>query len=222
MKKHLLTLCSLLLLTSCAGVAVKNTTVATGSYNPKSIYIRPFTIDNAKFTGAHRGGRGERPIRRSLAPIEFAMALKEEMSKIAPTMILREDEEPTTGWLVEGDFEVVDAGQPLARAVVGHAGFGRSRVVIHVRITDLGREVVVEESKNTVGEHKTVVTEIGTVAYEFDLRGGSRLSGKKGSIYAPGLGYATPFDFKNAAERVMMALSLDPYRYGTRTSPVIR
>jgi hypothetical protein len=62
----------------------------------------------------------------------------------------------------------------------------------------------------------------GNVIYEFDLKGGSGLSGHHGQIYAPGLGDAEPFDFKNAAERVMLALSTDPYRLGARTSPVAR
>jgi len=53
-----------------------------------------------------------------------------------------------------------------------------------------------------------------------ELRSG--LSGHHGQIYAPGLGDAEPFDFKNAAERVMLALSTDPYRLGARTSPVAR
>ena len=43
-----------------------------------------------------------------------------------------------------------------------------------------------------------------------------------GSIYAPGLGYAEPFDFKNAAERIMLALNTDPFRYGDRSSPSVQ
>ena len=52
------------------------------------------------------------------------------------------------------------------------------------------------------------------------LRGGSHGEGW-GSIYAPGEGYAAPFDYKNAAERVLMALSVDPMRTGVRTSSTI-
>jgi hypothetical protein len=64
-------------------VKVIDTQVASGAANPKSIYIRPFDATAAEFRGAHRGGRGERPIRQSLAGREFANILKQEMEKIA-------------------------------------------------------------------------------------------------------------------------------------------
>jgi hypothetical protein len=60
------------------------------------------------------------------------------------------------------------------------------------------------------------------VIYEFDVAGGSRFTGKRGSVTAPGLGYAVPFDYRNAAERIRHALEPDPHRYGLRTSTAIR
>jgi hypothetical protein len=60
------------------------------------------------------------------------------------------------------------------------------------------------------------------VIYEFDVAGGSRLSGPAGSVYAPGAGYSATFDYRNAAERVMLALSRDPHKYGQRSSVVSR
>ena len=60
------------------------------------------------------------------------------------------------------------------------------------------------------------------VIYEFDVAGGSRLTGKFGSITAPGLGYAVTFDYRNAAERIYEALTPDANRYGLRSSPSIQ
>ena len=218
MKNALLALSTSLLLVGCAGVRVSDTQIASGAANPRSIYIRPFDVASTEYTGAHRGGKGERPIRQSLAGREFAEDLKQELEKIAPAMVIESNERPTEGWLVEGSLDVVDSGCPFARGVhpLAELGVGRSRVVIHVRIRDVaGRRVDADKDAGKLGKK-------GDVLYEFDLSGGSRLSGHRGSIYAPGFGDAQPFDFKNAAERVMLALSNDPYRNGVRTSPVAR
>ncbi|HYR57829.1 MAG TPA: hypothetical protein VEO95_04340 [Chthoniobacteraceae bacterium] len=224
MKHALLALSATMALTGCATVKVAHTDVASGATNPRAIYVRSYIADSAKFKGNH-GDDGEKPIRRSLAPAEFSKALKEELEKLAPAMVLKDDEEPRTGWLVESDLVWVHGGSPFLRATpFGKLGAGRSFVRIHVRVTDLDhrnvridakKEVATGTATETVGQH-------GPVIYEFDLAGGSRLSGIEGSIYAPGLGRATPFDFKNAAERVMMALSVDPHKYGVRSEPVIR
>lgn len=227
--KHLLfALCSALplLLTSCAGVHVARTDVATGATNPRSIYIRPFDVTHTVFKGWHHSS-GEREIRRSLAPAEFAGILKQEMEKIAPAMVLKEDDVPLTGWLVEGDFEVIDAGQPSLRAAPGNViGAGASHIILHVRITDLDAGGVEYSDKKEVEADETrreaVRTAKGAIVYEFDVKGGSRATGKFGSITAPGLGYAVPFDFRNAAERIAMALTPDAHRYGVRSSPTIR
>lgn len=225
MKKLLLAICSVALLSSCAGVRVSHTDVATGATNPRSIYIRPFDVTYTEFRGRHHSS-GEKPIRRSLVPAEFAEDLKEELEKIAPTMVLQDDDVPRTGWLVEGDFAVVHAGSPIGRALPGNVmGIGASEVVIHVRVTDLdARRVTTVDSKDKDGAdtHRAVATSQGEIIYEFDVKGGSRATGKFGSITAPGLGYAVPFDFRNAAERIYMALTADPHGYGIRTSPTIR
>jgi hypothetical protein len=133
-------------------------------------------------------------------------------------MVLTEDETPETGWLVESEIEYVHAGSPTLRTVpvLGRpGGLGKSRVKIHVRVTDLdGRYVTNDKDLSKGGS--------GRVIYEFDLDGGSRGTGILGSIYAPGVGYATPFDYKNAAERVLYALSVDPHSYGARSSTTSR
>lgn len=218
MKYLALALSSAVLLAGCAGVKVIDTQIATGAANPRSIYIRPFDVSATEYVGNHRGGKGERPIRHSLAGRNFAQSLKEEMEKIAPAMIIEDDERPPEGWLVEGSLDVVDNGCGPGRAFIPFSklGVARSRLLVHVRIRDFGQTAVYDDKDaSKLGRR-------GDVIYEFDLAGGSRLSGHTGSIYAPGLGDAEPFDFKNAAERVMMALSTDPHRYGVRTSPVIR
>ncbi|HEX8310412.1 MAG TPA: hypothetical protein VF614_03775 [Chthoniobacteraceae bacterium] len=216
MKHCLFALSAALLLTSCAGVKVIDTQVASGAANPKSIYIRPFDATAAEFRGAHRGGRGERPIRQSLAGREFANILKQEMEKIAPARVLEIDEVPTEGWIVEGSLDVVNGGSRALRHLVGHVGVGRSQVLIHVRISEVdGHFVDSDKDANVLGRK-------GRVIYEFDVAGGSKLSGPAGTVYAPGAGHSATFDYRNAAERIMMALSMDPHRHGLRNTPTIR
>ncbi len=183
------------------GSGIHMTTCGVGAANPKAIYIRPFCIDNATFTGDQAASEGEMPIRKALVPVSFAGSLKEQMEKMAPTRILEEDETPNTGWLVEGEFQIVDGGSPLGRFFAGHLGAGRSFLSMHVRITDVDK---------------------GVVIYEFDVAGGSRLQGPAGTIRASGLGKATPFDLENAAERIYLALSPNVHRFGKRSSVALR
>jgi hypothetical protein len=138
-------------------------------------------------------------------------------------MVIEEDEVPKAGWIVEGEMDVIDAGSPSGRAIIGHLGIGRSRVQIHVRVIDagaIGSRSVVGKNAGETGVGSTVSSD--GVIYAFTVSGGSNLTGRTGSVYAPGLGYATPFDFRNAAERIMLALSTDPMRYGVRGSPSAR
>ena len=102
------------------------TTCGVGAHDPRAIYIRPFCIDNASFTGDQTASDGEMPMRKALTPVSFAATLKEQLEKIAPTRVLQDDESPRTGWLVEGEFMMVDGGSPLGRFFVGHFGNGRS------------------------------------------------------------------------------------------------
>jgi Domain of unknown function (DUF4410) len=173
------------------------TNCGVGASNPRAIYVRPFCIDTAVFTGDEALSDGEMPIRKAITPVEFANDLKEQLEKIAPARILKDTEKPRTGWLVEGNFNLVDGGNPYARFFAGTFGAGRSELVLHVRITDVDR---------------------GTVVYEFDMAGGSRFQGRHGTVRASGLGRATHFDLVNAAERIYLTLSANPYRYGERTN----
>ncbi len=181
---------------SVSGVRM-TTSCGVGAHDPRAIYIRPFCIDNATFTGDEAASDGEMPIRKALTPVSFASTLKEQLEKIAPARILEDDEVPRTGWLVDGEFTLVDGGSPLGRFFFGQFGAGRSYLAMHVRVTD-------------------VVT--GIVAYEFDVAGGSRLQGKLGTVRASGLGKATPFDLENAAERIYLALTPNAHHYGARSS----
>jgi len=216
MKSTFLLLAAAVTLSGCAGVKVAKTDIATGATNPKAIYIRSFA-DEAEVRGYHSNA-GETAIRHSLAPAEFSKALKEELEKMAPARVLAADETPTVGWLVESNLEVLDAGSPFWRAVNGPLGlgFGASKVRIHVRVTDA------QARRRSVDDKDSSKGAAGNVLYEFDLEGGSRGQGGSGSTYAPGLGYAAPFDYKNAAERVFMALSVDRDRTGVRTASSIR
>lgn len=212
--KNTLLLLATCALTGCAGVQIVRTDVATGATNPRAIYIRSYA-DEAQFVG-HHGGQGEQPIRHSLAPAAYSKALKQEMEKMAPAMVLADNEKPVTGWLVESNLEVVDAGNPNARRLL-LPGAGASRVKIHVRVTDVAGHHGGADVKD-MGKGRGR----GNVLYEFDLDGGSNLTGPIGSTYAPGWGYAPTFDYKNAAERVYMALSVDAHKHGVRNSPTIR
>ncbi|HEX4639722.1 MAG TPA: DUF4410 domain-containing protein [Chthoniobacterales bacterium] len=219
--KSLIAIVSSILLCSCADMYVTSSQVSTpgghaaaidskdygskgvhmitdcgvGAHNPKAIYIRPFCVDTAVFQGDEALSDGEMPIRKALAPVEFATDLKEQLEKIAPARILKDSETPRTGWLVTGHFTLIDGGDPYARFFAGCFGAGQSHLVLHVRVTDVDR---------------------GAVVYEFDMAGGSRLQGRHGTVRASGLGRATHFDMVNAAERIYITLSANPYRYGER------
>ncbi len=177
------------------------TNCGVGASHPSAIYVRPFCIDTAVFKGDEAASEGEMPIRKALTPVAFASDLKEQLEKIAPTRILQDYETPHVGWLVEGEFDVVDGGSPVGRFFLGNLGVGRSFLALHVRVTDVER---------------------GAVVYEFDLAGGSRLQGQLGTVRASGLGRATPFDLRNAAERIYLTLSADPFRYGARANVSLR
>ncbi|MDR3406568.1 MAG: hypothetical protein P4L99_29050 [Chthoniobacter sp.] len=215
MKYTLLALSAACVFSGCAGAVITHTDVATGAYKPKAIYIRSYIADEAHFRGHHGDSVGEHPIRRSLAPVAFSKALKEEMEKLAPAMVIDDDEAPTTGWLVESNLEYVHAGSQQERAILFPLGLGRSCIKIHVRITDVDGHHVASNDKD-MGKGGS-----GNVVYEFDVEGGSSMSGPIGSTYAPGLGNPEEFDYKNAAERIAYALTVDPQMYGTRTSPSI-
>ena len=82
----------------------------------------------------------------------------------------------------------------------GIFGSGRSYLSLHVRVTDVNR---------------------GVVVYEFDMAGGSGYQGRYGTLRAAGLGKATNFDLRNAAERVYITLSANPYRYAVRSDATL-
>jgi hypothetical protein len=173
------------------------TNCGVGAHCPSAIYIRPFCVDTAVVQGDVAHSDGEIPIRKALMPVEFASDMKEQLEKLAPARILKDNETPRTGWLVEGQFDLVDGGSPLGRFFLGQFGVGRSVLALHVKVTDVDR---------------------GMVVYEFDMSGGSRFQGKLGSLRASGLGKASHFDMSNAAERIYLTLSANPFRYGQRAN----
>ncbi|HWX16244.1 MAG TPA: hypothetical protein VNY07_06625, partial [Chthoniobacterales bacterium] len=84
--------------------------------------------------------------------------------------------------------------------LIGNFGAGRSYLALHVRVTDVRR---------------------GVVIYEFDMAGGSGEQGKFGTLRASGLGKATHFDLRNAAERIYLVLSTNPHHYAERSSTAL-
>jgi len=223
--KSLTVIASCFLLCSCADMVVTKTYVAGGSQSrtevdakdvgsvhftancgvgeahPAAIYIRPFCVDQAIFKDDETVSEGEMPIRKSLIPVAFAENLKEELEKLAPARILEADEVPHVGWLVEGQFDLIDGGDPGRRFWLTPTEAGSSHLVMHVRVTNVEKHSVV---------------------YEFDMAGGSHDQGRWGTVRASGLGTATPFDLRNAAERIMLVLSPDPFRFGARSSVSLR
>jgi hypothetical protein len=224
MKHSLLALSLALFLTSCASVHVTHTDIATGAVNPTAIYIRPFDVSDCTFIGRHHNP-GEVPIRKSLAPAEFGEALKEQLEEMAPALVLKPGDVPTSGWLVEGSLDLVDSGNPWKRAIPFNAwGSGASHINIHVRVIDLdAHHVVTADAKDATGtQTHPVKTPHGVVIYEFDVAGGSYYTGKFGTVTGPGLGYSVMFDYRNAADRIYEALSPDEFHYGIRDSVTVR
>lgn len=220
MKTTLLTLCSALLLASCAGpgVRVTHTDVATGAVNPRAIYIRPFQISCADFDRCSPSGNA--PIRQSLAPIEFANNLQEQLAKIAPSMVLKPCEDAPLGWLVDGRFEVVESGySPEWWTPLGGAVSRKSCLRLHVRVTDVSRKG--KACASGVYGGRAVSNNTGDVVYEFDVEASTK-PGCFGSDSTPGMGYPLPFDFRNTAELIAMTMTPDPFKYGERLSPVLR
>src|SRR5450432_2580732 len=64
------------------------TNCGVGAANPAAIYIRPFCIDAAVFKGDEATTDAENPIRKALTPVAFADNLKEELSKMAPSLVI--------------------------------------------------------------------------------------------------------------------------------------
>lgn len=159
MKNSLLALCLALLLTSCADVRITHTDVATGATNPSAIYIKPFDVSHCTFIGKQTS-KGELPIKKSLAPAVFSEDLKEELEKIAPTMVLKPGDYPANGWLVEGSLDLVDAGEPGERGepFAGSDAYGASHIMIHVRVIDLDRKRVSAMDAKDYGSSIAVTT----------------------------------------------------------------
>lgn len=208
MKYNLIALAATLVLSACAGTNVKNTHVASGALAPSAIYIRPFPVNELR--GSNHG-KAQQALTQAQTPHVFAQMLKQELEKIAPTVVLADHEVAPEGWLVEGEIELLDAGCPWARGIAGHLGIGRSGALTHVRVLDVNGHA----SRDGKGDS-------GNVLYDFDVAGGSRLTGRGGSLMAPGLGNAVPFDLRNTAERVGQALNPDTPLYGSRVSASLR
>ncbi|MEO7931820.1 MAG: DUF4410 domain-containing protein [Chthoniobacterales bacterium] len=201
----LLSLATLSLI-GCANVEVTKTYVASGAHHPSSIYIRPFNVAGATFVGDH-GPLGERPIRQALAPAELGIALKEQLSKIAPTMVIDNNDIPEEGWIVDGNIDVVDGGNQALRFFFGRLGAGRTTAIVHVRVTRAGEEGGESDGKGGAPEG---------VLYAFDVKSSSKAAGPTGSVYNSGMGSSEMFDYRNIAEEVGKVLTPDPYKYGVR------
>jgi hypothetical protein len=125
------------------------------------------------FKGDEAVSDGEMPIRKTLAPVKFALDLKEQLEKIEPARILKNSQSPRTGRLVRDHFTLISISP---RSCTSESPMSRHS---RLRIRD---------------------------------RRGSREQGRHGTIRS-NLGRATHFDMVNAAERIYITLSANPYRY---------
>lgn len=203
MKYLYLAIAAVITLSGCAGTRVVRTDVASGATSPKSIYIRPFTVHH--FNGDHKG-KARQEILKSQAPAEFAVTLKEELETLAPAMVINDNEIPSEGWVVEGNLDLIHSGYPPLRAILGFLGAGRSEIKVHVRVLD----ATTRRSSDGKSGNKS------NVLYEFDVRGGSRLSGAMGSLSSSGLGYSPSFDYRNAAMKITEVLTPNGARHAYR------
>lgn len=200
----LLSVLPFLCLASCSAppVRITQTQVATPEvFPPRAIYIRPFQL--GPFDRCSPSG--DRELRASLAPVEFANDLQEELAKIAPARVLKPGEQAPCGWVVDGEFESIESGYPPER----WRPWGSPRwdpfaqpscVKMHVRIREVRG---------------------GRLLYAFDVAAWSK-GEHFGSVTRSGMGYPLPFDFRNAAEQIALAITPDPFRYGARVSPELR
>ena len=208
--KFLIAIVSSLLLCSCADMVVTKSYVSgsggrvatdakdvgsvhyttncgVGAAHPSAIYIRPFCIDSASVYDGEAASQAEMPIRKELIPVAFAADLKEELGKLAPALVLADNEVPKSGWLVEGRIDQVDSNISL--------------LSMHVKVTDVQKHQVI---------------------YEFDMAGGNHGQAIFGGPRGSGGRFATPFDLRNAAERILLVLSPDAFRFGARSSVTVR
>jgi len=209
----LIALGCLALMSACTStMRVTHTEVATGAAHPKAIYIRPFSVEYAEFRDGNNPN--SQAIRKSQAPIQFAEVLQEELSKIAPAWVLKPDEEAPLGWLVEGSFERIDTGIPNT----GNNG----ALVMHVRVIEVDRF----NTGGTDGKSDNIArgpnTRYGRVIYAFDVEGHGISTSHFDRISSEIVGSSLARDYRNAAERIMLALSPDPFRYGVRDAPLAR
>lgn len=206
MKQFLIPALLSLALVGCANVEVRKTYVASGATNPSGIYIRPFDVSQAVFVGDH-GPKGQLEIRKSLAPAELGIALKEQLSKIAPSMVIAADEQPEKGWIIDGNIDLVDGGNQPLRFFLGHLGAGRTKAIVHVRVLDASMGEVSGDGKGGANP---------AVLYAFDVESSSKAAGRAGSVYSSGTGSSEMFDYRNIADEVAQVLSPDTFRYGVR------
>jgi len=209
----LIALGSLALMSACTStMRVTNTEVATGAAHPKAIYIRPFSVEYAEFRDGNNPN--SQAIRKSQAPIQFAEVLQEELSQIAPTRVLQPDEDAPTGWLVEGSFDRIDTGIP---------GTGNNgKLKMHVRVIEVDRfnEDAPDPKSPNIAHGPN--SRYGRVIYAFDVEGHGISTSHFDTVRAEQVGSSLARDYRNAAERIMIALSPDPFRYGERDAPLAR
>ncbi len=136
-----LTILSLLLLSACASVSVKN--IRYGDEAPQKlpdrIYVEKFKAPPLYFH-VNRKGKDLKDL-IAQEQLHLAQDLIERLNKhIAPAILLPSETRPPQGnyWLVQGSFEVVNEGSRLLRAGIGF-GLGKTKMETTAQLLDLSK-----------------------------------------------------------------------------------
>ena len=102
--------------------------------NPPHIYVAPFDTTTGRWVIAREGV--DRVDFKQDFQTQFTHILVDRLSKLAPTEQRWVDDLPDHGWMVGGEFIVVDQGSRFLRASIGD-GLGATTLQTQVYVYDL-------------------------------------------------------------------------------------
>jgi hypothetical protein len=141
---HLLSWVSLLLLTGCASVSVKEAkqpkhAIKIPTQKPSHIYVETFSTEDAQFNVDREGAK--------------LMAFKENTSRMLQDKLIKRLGEvapaeiatsslPENGWLIRGQFVRVNQGSRALRGIIG-CGLGGTKMETRVQVYDLSQSTTI-------------------------------------------------------------------------------
>jgi len=131
----------LFLLSSCASVSIKNTSLGEGTPQrlPDCIYVEKFNAPLLYFHVSRKGKDLQKLVDQE--KLHLAEDLIVRLTKhVAPAKLLAPGETPPQGnyWLIRGSFEVVNGGNRLLRAGIG-CGLGKTTMETTAQLLDLSK-----------------------------------------------------------------------------------